>query len=192
MALEQSEGVLSAVSSTKDVEQANVVIGVPGLDRHDDRRYALAVLHQVLGGGMSSRLFQEIRERRGLAYSVNTFIDSYADVGLFGVYAGCAPAKLAQVTELIGDELAKAAKRGLTADEVARGIGMITGGTVLDLEDTSSRMGRIGYRELFYDDYVSVDEHLAKVGAVTVDEVHELARELLVEPYITGVVSPHE
>ncbi len=176
----------------KDTEQAHLTLGVPGLHRYDERRYALSVLSQVLGGGMSSRLFQEIRERRGLAYAVNTFVDCYSDVGFFGVYAGCSPAKLDEVTELIVAELERVAKHGLSQDEVTRGKGMISGATVLDTEDPSSRMSRIGHRELCYPDYVSVDDYLGRIRAVTADDVAQLAAQLLVEPYIVGLVVPSD
>jgi predicted Zn-dependent peptidase len=176
----------------KDIEQANLTIGVRSLSRYDSRRPTLAVLANVLGGGMSSRLFQEVRERRGLAYAVNTFTDYYYDVGFFGAYAGCSPGKLEQLRDVTLAELATVAKRGLSPDEVARGKGMITGSMVLDTEDTASRMGRIGQRELFYPDYLSIDEQLARVEAVGVDDVNQLASELLVEPYIVGLVGPPE
>ncbi len=174
----------------KDTEQAHLTLGVPGLHRYDERRSALAVLGQVLGGGMSSRLFQEIRERRGLAYAVNAFVDCYSDTGFFGVYAGCSPAKLDEVTDLVVGELERVAKHGLSHDEVARGKGMISGATVLDTEDPSSRMSRIGYRELCYPDYLSVDDYLARINAVTSADVALVAAQLLVAPYIVGLVVP--
>ncbi len=176
----------------KDTEQAHLTLGVPGLHRYDERRYALAVLSQVLGGGMSSRLFQEIRERRGLAYAVNTFVDCYSDTGFFGVYAGCSPAKLDEVTELVAEEFERVAKHGLSQDEVVRGKGMISGATVLDTEDPSSRMSRIGHRELCYPDYASVDDYLGRIAAVTTADVAQVAAQLLVEPYIVGLVVPAE
>ncbi|MEK8107554.1 pitrilysin family protein [Micromonospora sp. M12] len=104
----------------KETEQAHVIIGCPGIDRLDDRRFALGVLNNVLGGGMSSRLFQEIREQRGLAYSVYSYASQYADTGLFAVYAGCAPGKVDEVLALTRAELARVAADGLTEAEVAR------------------------------------------------------------------------
>ncbi|GAA1038232.1 pitrilysin family protein [Virgisporangium ochraceum] len=163
----------------KDTEQAHVVLGGGGLARGDERRFALGVLNNVLGGGMSSRLFQEIREKRGLAYSVYSFTSLYADSGLFGVYAGCAPGKVDEVLAITRDELAKAAASGLTDSEVARGKGMLKGALVLGLEDTGSRMSRLGKGELLHPDLLSVDEILARVDRVTTDEVAAVAAELL-------------
>jgi predicted Zn-dependent peptidase len=163
----------------KDTEQAHLVLGCGGLSRSDERRFALGVLNNVLGGGMSSRLFQEIRERRGLAYSVYSFTSLYADTGLFGVYAGCAPGKVDEVLSLSRDELARAAASGLTEPEVARGKGMLKGSLVLGLEDTGSRMSRLGKGELLHPELLSVDEILTRVDAVTVEEVAAVAAELL-------------
>src|SRR5690606_32215 len=120
----------------KETEQAHVVLGTPALARDDERRFALNVLNNALGGGMSSRLFQEIRERRGLAYSVYSFTSQYADSGVFGVYAGCAPGKVYEVLAITRDEVARVADHGLTEEEVTRGKGMLKGSLVLGLEDT--------------------------------------------------------
>jgi predicted Zn-dependent peptidase len=163
----------------KDTEQAHVVLGCGALARGDERRFALGVLNNVLGGGMSSRLFQEVRERRGLAYSVYSFTSLYADAGLFGVYAGCAPGKVDEVLSLTRDELAKAAASGLTEAEVARGKGMLKGALVLGLEDTGSRMSRLGKGELLHPDLLSVDEILTRVDEITTEQVAEVAAELL-------------
>jgi predicted Zn-dependent peptidase len=150
------------------------------------------VLNNVLGGGMSSRLFQEIREKRGLAYSVYSYGTQYAEVGLYGVYAGCAPGKLDEVLELIRAELAAVAGKGITADEVARGKGMVKGSYVLGLEDTGSRMSRLAKSELLYDDLMTVDELLGRVDRVTLDEVNELAHDLLSAPMSLAVVGPFD
>jgi predicted Zn-dependent peptidase len=172
----------------KDTEQAHVVLGGPGVHRLDERRFALGVLNNSLGGGMSSRLFQEIRERRGLAYSVYSYTSQYADTGLVAVYAGCAPGKVDEVIDLTREQLARVATDGLTADEVARGRGMSKGGLVLGLEDTGSRMTRLGRGELLYDELMTVDEQLARVDAVTPDAVREVAAELLVGPMSLAVI----
>lgn len=163
----------------KDTEQAHLVLGCAGLARRDERRFALGVLNNVLGGGMSSRLFQEIREKRGLAYSVYSFTSLYADAGIFGVYAGCAPGKVDEVLAITRDELAKVAASGLTESEVARGKGMLKGSLVLGLEDTGSRMSRLGKGELLHPDLLSVDEILTRVDLVTTEEVAVIAAELL-------------
>ncbi len=174
----------------KDTEQAHVALGVPALGRLDPRRFALGVLNNSLGGGMSSRLFQEIREKRGLAYSVYSYTAQYAEAGLFAVYAGCAPGKVGEVLDLIRDGLAEVAAHGLTDAEVVRGKGMTKGALVLGLEDTGSRMSRLGKGELLYDRLLSVDELLAAVDAVTVDEVRAIAAEILDRPMSLAAIGP--
>jgi predicted Zn-dependent peptidase len=176
----------------KDTEQAHVVLGGAGLVRDDDRRYALGALNNVLGGGMSSRLFQQIRERRGLAYSVYSYTSQYSDSGLFAVYAGCAPGKVDEVLELTREELARVAAEGVTDAEVARGKGMYKGSVVLGLEDTGSRMSRLGKGELLYPDLLSVDDLLARVDAVTPDDVRAVAAEVLANPMSLAVIGPFD
>jgi predicted Zn-dependent peptidase len=174
----------------KDTEQAHLVLGGPALARDDERRFALGVLNNSLGGGMSSRLFQEIREKRGLAYSVYSFTSQYADTGLFGVYAGCAPGKVDEVLALTRQELARVAESGLKDDEVERGKGMFKGSLVLGLEDTGSRMSRLGKGELLYDELLSVDEILARVDAVSADDVRSVAAEVLGADPSLAVIGP--
>ncbi|OJF09925.1 M16 family metallopeptidase [Couchioplanes caeruleus] len=176
----------------RDTEQAHLVLGCEGLGRDDDRRFALGVLNNVLGGGMSSRLFQEIREKRGLAYSVYSYGSQYADAGVFAVYAGCAPGKAEEVLALIRAELAVVAAEGISAGELARGKGMAKGTYVLGLEDTGSRMSRLAKSELLYGDMMGVDELLARVDAVRLDEVNALAAELLTRPMSLAVVGPFD
>nr|WP_239143829.1 pitrilysin family protein [Actinoplanes philippinensis] len=176
----------------RDTEQAHIVLGGPGLGRHDQRRFAMGVLNNVLGGGMSSRLFQEIREKRGLAYSVYSYAGQYADSGLFGVYAGCAPAKAREVLDLIRVELDRVASAGITPEELVRGKGMTKGAYVLGLEDTGSRMSRLAKSELLHGDLMGVDEMLARVDAVTLDEVHAVATQLLSGPLSLAVVGPFD
>ena len=177
---------------SKTTEQANVVLGVPGVARDDDRRFALGVLNAALGGGMSSRLFQEIREKRGLAYSVFSFASHYADTGMFGVYAGCMPKKVDEVLAISRDELAKVARDGLTAEELGRGKGQVRGGLVLGLEDTGSRMSRIGKAELLAGDLWSTADVLAAIDDVTVDDVREIAGGLLEVTPTLAVIGPFE
>jgi predicted Zn-dependent peptidase len=180
------------VVRNRDTEQAHVILGCPGIGRQDDRRFALGVLNNVLGGGMSSRLFQTIREKRGLAYSVYSYGSQYADAGVFAVYAGCAPAKIDEVLELTRAELAAVAKDGVTEAEMARGKGMVKGSYVLGLEDTGSRMSRLAKSELLYGDLMAVDELLARVDAVTLEQVNTLAAELLTQPMSLAVVGPFD
>jgi predicted Zn-dependent peptidase len=174
----------------KDTEQAHLVLGGPALARDDQRRFALSVLNNAVGGGMSSRLFQEIRERRGLAYSVYSYTSQYADSGIFGVYAGCAPGKVDEVLALAREELARVAEHGITDEEIARGKGMFKGSMVLGLEDTGSRMSRLGKGELLYDDLLTVDQVLATVDAVTPDEVREVAALVLGGQPSLAVIGP--
>ncbi|MFD7734480.1 M16 family metallopeptidase [Kitasatospora phosalacinea] len=163
----------------RPTEQAHLVLGVPGVPRHDERRWAIGVLNAALGGGMSSRLFQEVREKRGLAYSVYSYSSSYADTGLFGIYAGCQPKRVEEVLKICRAELARVVAEGITEEELRRAIGQISGSTVLGMEDTGSLMNRIGKAELSYGHHLSVDEMLGKIAAVTLDDVHAVARDVL-------------
>ena len=176
----------------RPTEQANLVLGMPGMHRLDDRRFALGVLNAALGGGMSSRLFQEVREKRGLAYSVYSFTSQYADTGLFGVYAGCHPKRAIDVLELCRDQLAVAASGGVTAEELDRGRGQMRGGLVLGLEDTGSRMSRLGKSELVYGELMTVDEILRHIDDVTLDDVQLLAFDLLRGPTALAVIGPYD
>jgi predicted Zn-dependent peptidase len=180
------------VVRNRDTEQAHLVLGGVGISRRDERRFALGVLNNVLGGGMSSRLFQEIREKRGLAYSVYSYASQYADAGLFGVYAGCAPGKVEEVLDLIRTELERVGVKGVTAEEISRGKGMVKGAYVLGLEDTGSRMSRLAKSELLHGDLMTVDELLGRVDAVTADEVNTIAAELLTQPMSLAAVGPFD
>ncbi|MDI5977591.1 M16 family metallopeptidase [Amycolatopsis magusensis] len=177
---------LSAASKlalhTDDTEQAHVMLGLRALTRHDERRFTLSVLNAALGGGMSSRLFQEIRERRGLAYQVYSSVASYADTGHLAVYAGCQPEKLGEVAGVIREVLADVARDGLTEAEVARAKGQLRGAMVLGLEDSASRMSRIGKGELNYSEYLGVTETIDRIDAVTAEDTAALAKALLRAP----------
>ncbi|MEU6708680.1 M16 family metallopeptidase [Streptomyces wuyuanensis] len=171
-------------------EQAHVVLGMPGLARTDDRRWALGVLNTALGGGMSSRLFQEVREKRGLAYSVYSYTSGFADCGLFGVYAGCRPNQVHDVLKICRNELDRVAGEGLADDEIDRAIGQLSGSTVLGLEDTGALMNRIGKSELCWGTQMSVDDMLANIAAVTPDDVRAVAREVLGQRPSLSVIGP--
>jgi predicted Zn-dependent peptidase len=172
-------------------EQAHLLLGSVGLGRLDDARYAAAVLDAAVGGGMSSRLFQEIREKRGLVYSVGSALTHYAGTGVFSVYAGCAPKRVPEVLRLVRECLGEAAAHGITDDEVLRGIGQLKGGLVLGLEDTGSRMSRLGKSELSYGEYVPVREVLARLDAVGPGSVRAVASDLLARPTALAVVGPY-
>ncbi|MGO1684031.1 MAG: M16 family metallopeptidase, partial [Brachybacterium sp.] len=162
----------------RPAEQNHIYLGGRGLTALSEDRHALSVLMSVLGGGMSSRLFQNIREQRGLAYSVYSFSAGYRDAGLFGLYAACRPTRTAQVVELLAEELTRMGTSGIDEQELARAKGQITGSFALGLEDTSSRMGRLGTIELVHGRYTSVDETLERIGRIGVDDVRDLAARL--------------
>jgi predicted Zn-dependent peptidase len=174
----------------RDAEQTNLVLGTTGLSRSDPRRFALSVLSGALGGGMSSRLFQTVREERGLAYSVFSYSSSFSDTGVFGVYAGCAPSKVAEVLGLVRAELAEVAEHGLRDEEVRRSKGNLRGSMVLGLEDTGSRMTRLGKAELVHGDLLTTGQVLDAIEAVTPDDVRAVARDVLNRPLTLGVIGP--
>jgi predicted Zn-dependent peptidase len=144
----------------------------------------------VLGGAMSSRLFQEIRERRGLAYSVYSFSSGHADTGLFGVYAGCAPDRVDEVQRLLVEQAELMAAEPITGAELDRSIGQLSGGLVLGMEDSGSRMNRLGKAELVQGELVSLSESLDRIRSVTAREVQDLAADLLARPRSVVRVGP--
>lgn len=162
----------------RPIAQANILFGNPGVVAADDRRYAMAILNTVLGGGMSSRLFQEIREKRGLAYSVYSFNQGYSDGAVFGLYAGCSPAKAKQVTRLMLDELEKVANQGITLAELELAKGNISGGLALKFESTQARMARLSSAELTDGLFFDLDESLARFASVELQEVQQLAQQM--------------
>jgi predicted Zn-dependent peptidase len=175
-------------------EQAHLVLGGEGLHQRDADRFAMRVLDTVLGGGMSSRLFQEIREVRGLAYAAFSYASSYTDAGLVGAYVGTAPGKVDEVLDVLAHELDRIVD-DITVDEVERARGALTGGTVLGLEDTGSRMSRLGRQLVTGAELLEVDEALARIGAVDVDAVRAVARRVLTGPRalaLVGPFAPHE
>ncbi|GAB7190620.1 pitrilysin family protein [Kineococcus sp. NUM-3379] len=176
----------------RPTEQAHLVLGCTGVTATDERRFTLSVLNAVLGGGMSSRLFQEVREKRGLAYSVYSFNANYSDGGYIGLYAGCSPAKADQVAELMLAELVRLAQDGLDEEELRRGIGQLAGGLVLGLEDSGSRMSRLGKAELVHGEFTGLDTALRRLRAVTADEVQGLAADLVARPRSIVAVGPFE
>lgn len=176
----------------RQVEQANIIMGCPSIVATDERRFVMSVLNSILGGGMSCRLFQEIREKRGLAYATYSFSAGYADAGYFGMYAGCNPAKTGQVIELLGAELDKLAAGGVTGEELGKAVGQLSGGIVMALEDSGSRMSRLGRSELVSGEFLDMDETLARIRAVTALQVVELAAQLAAAPRTITVVGPFD
>lgn len=171
-------------------EQVNIVLGMQGLTRGDERRFALGVLNTALGGGTSSRLFQEVRERRGLAYSVYSFASHYLDSGVVGVAVGCLPSKVEEVLDVVRVELSRVAAQGIAEEELRRGQGQLRGGLVLGLEDSGSRMARLGKAELVHDELLGIDEVIARIDAVTLEQVAEVAAEVFAGPEVLAVVGP--
>jgi predicted Zn-dependent peptidase len=172
-------------------EQTHLLLGLPGIGRLDDRRYTAAVLDAAVGGGMSSRLFQEIREKRGLVYSVGSALTHYAGTGSFSVYAGCSKKRVPEVLRLVRDELARVAADGLLPEEVARARGQLKGNLVLGLEDTGSRMSRLGKSELSYGEYLPVREVLSRLDSVEESQVRAVAAELFTRDTCLAVVGPY-
>jgi predicted Zn-dependent peptidase len=162
----------------KETEQYHVALGAPGIARDDERRFALRILDTVLGGTSSSRLFQEVREQRGLAYSVYSFTGSYAGTGQIGLYLGTRPDNVQTAMEVVGTELEKLLADGITADELARAKEHVKGRVVLSLESTTSRMNRLGSSVLADMPVLTVDEVVERIDAVTLDDTSALAREL--------------
>jgi predicted Zn-dependent peptidase len=176
----------------RETEQAHIVVGGKGLTRSDERRWAFEVLNHVMGAGMSSRLFREVREERGLAYAVYGFKMAYADAGAWGVYVGTTPSQTETALNVIREELAKVVEHGITVDELDRAKGSMRGGLALALEDPISRMVRLGRDELSGMPHLSVDERLAKLEAVTLDDVQGIASELYTGQRMIGAVGPYD
>lgn len=169
-------------------EQTNIVMGTPSIIAGDERRYAMSVLTSVFGSGMSSRLFQQVREKRGLAYSTFAFSGAYSDAGYFGMYAGCLPEKIGQVREVLLYEFEKLAADGITGEELVKARGQLAGSTVLGSEDSDSRMSRLGRAELDSGQFIGTDELLARIRAVSLDDVRELATYLGGQQMVTTIV----
>jgi predicted Zn-dependent peptidase len=162
----------------KPVEQAQVVMGVPSFSIFDDRKYELGMLDIMLGGGMSSRLFQEIREKRGLAYTVGAYSSSFREGGLFAIYAGSSPEAVEQVVDLSKAQCDEIAEGKFTKDELSRAKIQVRASLEIGLESMSSRMNRIGKDELIFDKVIPLDEISAKIDAVTEEQVQAVASDL--------------
>lgn len=175
---------------SRDTEQAHVLLGRAGVTHTDERRHAVRVLTCILGGGPSSRLFQQVREQRGLAYAVHGFTSCYADTGLVQIYVGCLPDKIDEVLAVCRGELARAAEHGVTAEELARAKGQLRGSHVLATEGASARMGRLTTHELSHPRHYSLAEDLAMLDGVTTADVHRVAADLLGRPEALAVIGP--
>ena len=175
---------------TRKTEQAHMFYGMEGVARHDDRRFAMGILASAIGGGMSSRLFQEIREKRGLAYSVYAYAQQFAGSGQIGFYAGCNPTKAIEVIEIIRQVLSDVAEHGMTHEEINRAKGAVRGSLVLSQEDSGSRMSRIGKNEIVYGHVMGFDEILQEISSVTHEDVRKVASEFLTKTPTLALVGP--
>jgi predicted Zn-dependent peptidase len=162
----------------KDTEQYHLCLGGPGIPRGDERRFALRVVDTILGGSTSSRLFQEVREKRGLAYAVYSYISHYADSGQIAVYVGTRPDNVTEAIDVIGNELQRLQQDGVSEEELERARENVKGRTVLSMESTLTRMNRLGSSVLMGVPLLTVDEVLAAFDAVTLEDVVALARDL--------------
>nr|WP_223912652.1 pitrilysin family protein [Actinomyces capricornis] len=178
------------VTVERDAEQSHLYLTCQGIAVRDERRWAMSVLTTILGGGMSSRLFQEVREKRGLAYTTYAFDTSYAGAGAFGLYAGCAPHHVDEVAAVMIGEFEKLAEQGPTDREMARARGQIRGAMVLGGEDSLARMGRLGRAEVVTGRLRSMEENLRLLGEVTAQEVRELAAWLVAQRRARVLVGP--
>ena len=171
-------------------EQVHLAVGWRALPHGDADRYALAMANQVLGGGLSSRLFQAVREDRGLAYSVYSGVSAYADSGVLSVYAGTAPERFDELCAVLGDELARLVQEGIGQRELEVARDGVEGSTILSLEDAGSRMSRLGTSETVLGRIMPIDEYLAGIAAVTVDDVTRVLHRIMAEPPSVAVVGP--
>lgn len=178
------------VVESRPLEQAHVAVGWPGVDHHDPDRYALAVGNQVLGGGVSSRLFQEVREERGLVYSIGTAPSSLSDCGTLTLSLGTAPDRLDETAEVVAAVVDDLAGAGITDQELAVARGFLAGSLLLSLEDSGSRMSRLGVGEAIRGEVVSVDEQVRRIEAVGLDDVHRVLSRVLAGPRTVAAVGP--
>ena len=180
----------ASLVTNKRTEQAHLCLGTTALSRNDPDRFAFNVVNLALGGGMSSRLFQEIREKRGLAYSVYSYHAQFAETGLFCVYAGSTPARAREVLSLVQQQLAAVAESGVSKEELERAKGHLRGSLVLSLEETGSRMSRIGKSEIGHGEILTVDEILDRIDAVTLETAQRVAADVFGRPRTLTVVGP--
>ncbi|MEW6058528.1 MAG: pitrilysin family protein [Actinomycetota bacterium] len=176
----------------RKAEQAHICLGTNGTSRADPDRFAFGIVNNAIGGGMSSRLFQEIRERRGLAYSVYSYHSMYVETGLFAAYAGTTPAKARQVMDILRDQLANVAEGGLTEAEFDRAKRHVKGSLVLSLEEPSGRMSRLGKSEIGGAEILTVNQILGRIDAVTLDEARRVAKRVLTQPLSLAVLGPFD
>jgi predicted Zn-dependent peptidase len=170
----------------RPTEQAHLVLGMRSIARDDPDRYALTVLNQVLGGGMASRLFQEVREQRGLAYSVYSYRAAFEETGALAIYAGTAPERVPELMEVLDEQLARlVADSGVTDRELDAAKGHLTGSLSLSLESSSSRMHRLGRSELTMNEIPTLDELVAEIDKITPDDITRVVERVVATPHRT-------
>jgi predicted Zn-dependent peptidase len=174
----------------RKTEQAHIVIGTNGLSRTDPDRFAFGIVNAAVGGGLSSRLFQEVREKRGLAYAVYSYHSMYAEAGLFAAYAGTTPERAKEVMSIVRGELESVAEKGLMPEEFERAKGHVRGALVLSLEDPAGRMSRLGKSEIGHGETLTVNQLLRRFGAVTIEDARRAAERVLSQPMTTTVLGP--
>jgi predicted Zn-dependent peptidase len=176
-----------------DTEQAHLCLGWRSRSLHDeDDRWPLAVANQVLGGGMASRLFQEVREERGLAYAVQSHPSAYADTGCLTIYCGTGPKRARETLRVIDDVVQGMAADGITDAELAVAAGYLEGSLLLSLDDSAGRMSRLGRNMVHWDRVVGIDEVLAGIRSVTRDDVHRVLRQVFEGPRVLTAVGPFD
>jgi predicted Zn-dependent peptidase len=189
----QTPPKVSKVQVTRrDTEQAHLIIGSQSITRDDDRRFALSLVDHIFGGGMSSRLFHEIRETRGLAYAVHSFRLPFTDAGASATYVGTTPRQTDEVLKIIREQLTLAIESGVTDEELERAKGHVKGSLAISLEDANSRMNLIGRTEIVGQEHRTVDQIVEAIAAVTHDEVIEVAKAAYDGPYVIGAVGPFD
>jgi predicted Zn-dependent peptidase len=176
----------------KKTEQNHICLSLPGLSVREDNLYSMILLNNAIGGGMSSRLFQEIREKRGLAYSVYSYHTAHADSGLFTIYAGTAPKQTAEVLKVTLELLHDVQKNALTAAELKKGKEQLKGSLILSLESTSSRMNRLGKNELMLGKHYSLDDMIRRIDSVTMEDIEQLIRTLFSRPFAVSMVGAND
>jgi predicted Zn-dependent peptidase len=172
----------------KKTEQNHICLSLPGLSLREDNLYPMVLLNNTIGGGMSSRLFQEIREKRGLAYSVYSYHSSHIDSGMFTIYTGTAPKQTEEVMKVTLDLLHQISTKGMTDSELMKGKEQLKGSLILSLESTSSRMNRLGKNELMTGNHYSLDEMIERIESVQMEHIRELTKNLFSEPFALSMV----
>ena len=180
------------VSKAKDIEQAHICIGYPGLTVKDSRIHDLIILDSILGGSMSSRLFQEVREERGLAYSVYSYYSSYRTTGTFTIYGGTSPDNIKELTETIDEVITSILNEGITENELYNAKEQLKGGFLLGLESSESRMHRNGKNELILQEHKTIDEVVALIDGVQARDVYRIANEIFTQQRAISMIAPSD